>query len=199
MDYLKNKFGKLILASESPRRAAILKQVGFDFSVHPSRIEETTEQTEPVIIARELAEKKAVSVSALFPDNIVLGADTIVVLDHHILGKPENRDDAFRILSLLSGRTHQVFTAFSLIRKDKNIIITDHECTDVKFRRLQDEEIRGYIATGSPMDKAGAYGIQDGSAVFIERISGDFYNVVGLPVTRLYRTLFAHFNHSPDE
>ncbi len=197
MKYLKKKFGTLILASESPRRAAILRQVGFDFLVHPSRVEETYNSSDPVDIAKELAEKKAKAVSAIFQDQIVLGADTIVVLDQHILGKPMAPDDAAKMLMLLSGRTHQVYTAYCLIHENRKISVIDFSRTDVTFRILDREEVDAYIATGSPMDKAGAYGIQDGSAVFIDHIDGDFYNVVGLPVTSMYQTLFAYFNHHP--
>lgn len=195
MHFLKEKFGTLVLASESPRRSVILRQAGFDFTVCPSGIDEIYMSAEPVDIAVELAEKKARHVSDLYPEQIVLGADTIVVLDHHILGKPNDRSEAYTTLSLLSGRTHQVYTAICLIQKKRNLSVNAFACTDVTFRRLKNEEIYSYIDTGSPMDKAGAYGIQDGSAVFIERIHGDFYNVVGLPVTLLYQTLHQHFNH----
>lgn len=193
MGFLFHRFGTLVLASESPRRASILRQLGFDFIIHPSHIEERFTSTVPVDIACELAERKAQHVAEQFPEKIVLGADTIVVLDHHILGKPESTNEAEKMLKMLSGRTHQVYTAFSLIQKSKNLQVTDYELTDVTFHVLGDEEIQNYIATGSPMDKAGAYGIQDSSAIFVERISGDFYNVVGLPASRVYQALCRHF------
>ncbi|HMW35298.1 MAG TPA: Maf family protein [bacterium] len=187
--FLPRVLGKIILASASPRRAQILKQVGFDFDVMPSAIEEVSEHHEPVEYAREIAQKKALDIAQKYPERIVIAADTIVCLDGHILGKPSDEEDAWRMLRFLSGRNHQVYTAFAISHRSRNVNMVEHELTQVHFRRLRDEEIAMYIATGAPFDKAGAYGIQDASAIFVDRIDGDFYNVVGLPVTRLYQVL----------
>jgi septum formation protein len=192
-DFLVRTFGQIVLASSSPRRAHILEQVGFDFLVEPSHVQEEFQNTHPIESAKKLAFEKARTVAARFPDRIVLGADTIVVLEGRMLGKPEDADDAERMLSFLSGRTHQVHTAYALYRQRDGRRVVSAATTDVTFLSLNAEDIQRYVATGSPFDKAGAYGIQDASAVFVERIDGDFYNVVGLPIARVYKDLFIHF------
>ncbi len=176
--------GKIILASSSPRRAQILQQVGFEFEVYPSHVEEISAFETPIEMAMELAEKKAKEVAGHFPGKVILGADTVVYLDGKIFGKPEHAQEAFVMLNFLSGRKHTVVTGISWVCDEK--VVTEYESTEVTFRNLQNEEIERYIATGSPMDKAGAYGIQDASAIFVEKIDGDFYNVVGLPIAKVY-------------
>jgi septum formation protein len=192
-EFLRQRFGKIILASASPRRANILKQVGFDFQVISSDVEEVFVSGDPVECAKELASRKASVVAERFSDRIVIGADTIVYLENRILGKPQNADEASAMLEFLSGRTHHVYTAFTLLQKSKNVEVTDVEMTEVTFRQLLPDEIKHYIASDAPLDKAGAYGIQDESAVFVERINGDFYNVVGLPITKIYSALHRFF------
>jgi len=179
---------KLILASGSPRRSRLLTQIGLRFSVDPSSVEESFDPgEEPAKIVETLSRLKAEEVARRHKEGIIVGADTIVVLDGRVLGKPVDRRDAARMLTTLSGRTHEVFTGISLLEKPGGAGITDHEVTRVTFRKLDAGEIDGYVNSGSPMDKAGAYGIQDDyGAIFVERIEGCFYNVVGLPLTRFY-------------
>lgn len=185
-----------ILASRSPRRRHLLDLLGFDFTVIASDVpEEVDPSHSPEQIVRSLAKAKAQAVAASHPDALVLGADTIVVLDGTILGKPRDRDDAQAMLRALSGRTHTVYSGIGLICDGSGRSATAAEATDVTFAELSDDEIDAYVATGSPMDKAGAYGIQDDrGALYIERIEGDYYNVVGLPLHRLYRTLQTEFS-----
>lgn len=136
-------------------------------------------------LARDLAESKASAVAASFPDAIVIGADTIVVGHDVILGKPTDVEDAGRILRLLSGRRHHVVSAVAVQHRARGVRLADSVVTAVWFRPLRDEEIAAYIATGEPLDKAGAYGIQGRAALFVDRIEGDYFNVVGLPLLRL--------------
>ncbi len=180
----------IILASASPRRAQLLRQLGFDFKVHPSHIDEDLEGLRPVELVRTLAKDKALSVASEYDQGLVIGADTIVVFDNRILGKPADEKEALSMLSSLSGNTHLVYTGVSLAdastEEERNFVVE----TKVTFSTLECELIERYVATGSPMDKAGAYGIQDDwGSVFVERIEGDYYNVVGLPLNRLYREL----------
>ena len=180
----------LILASASPRRRELLKQIGLEFQVHPSAVEEPAYVTGDMsTYAQELAALKSGDVAQHFPDALVIGADTIVVVDHQVLGKPMNREDAHRMLRLLSGRWHQVITAYSLDLLELKIHVSRSVSTEVHFKPLTDQEIQDYIATGSPFDKAGAYGIQDQSAIFVDQIQGCFYNVVGFPLSDFYQTL----------
>jgi septum formation protein len=181
----------LVLASASPRRKKLLQQLGFDLKIDPSDVEEVfDESVEPSIMARNLAGLKAEEVARRHPSEIVLGADTIVVLDGLMLSKPIDSEDAKSMLRLLSGRPHHVWTGVSLVRRDTDTHISFAECTEVQFAALSDHEIDAYVATGSPLDKAGAYGIQDDwGAVFISGIKGDYYNVVGLPLHALYLNL----------
>jgi septum formation protein len=181
----------LVLASASPRRKKLLHQLGFELKIDPSSVEEIFDESmEPSIMARNLASLKAEEVSRRHPTQIVLGADTIVVLDGLMLAKPSDPDDAKAMLRLLSGRIHHVWTGVSLIRLATDSNISFAECTEVQFAALSDHEIDAYVATGSPLDKAGAYGIQDDwGAVFISGINGDYYNVVGLPLHAMYRNL----------
>ncbi len=178
----------LVLASASPRRQNLLKQIGLNFIVHPSGIDENSHPTiSPEKYVLELSKKKALEVAKNYTDAIIVSADTIVVLDDKIINKPKSPDEAKQMLKMLSGKTHKVYTGFTILDTKTNKIFSDFEVTDVKFREISDDEIEEYVATGSPLDKAGAYGIQDDyGAVFVERINGCFYNVVGFPLTKFY-------------
>lgn len=181
---------RIILASQSPRRIELLKRIIPEFEVKVSNFnEENNGVLVPWKLVDELSYQKARMVAQHIPAGIIIGADSIVVLHNKILGKPRDADDAFNMLSMLSGKVHQVYTGFTIIKKPQNKVIKDHEVTHVKFRKLEAWEIEQYVASGQPMDKAGAYGIQDDSAVFVESINGCFYNVVGLPVTKIFLAL----------
>lgn len=172
----------LILASASPRRLELLGQTGVKFEVDPAHIPEERGVGEaPFEYARRLAEEKARAVAARHPGRYVLGADTIVVADEHVLEKPLDPSDAERMLRLLSARDHKVTTAVSLVAPDGKTE-TRTSTTLVRFRNLSDAEIRSYVATNEPMDKAGAYAIQGGAAGFADRMEGEYSNVVGLPL-----------------
>ena len=181
---------KLILASRSPRRQLLLKQIGLSFEIRESGVDEgTADAMTPEQCVRFLSKKKAEAVARDENDAIVIGADTIVVLDGDMLGKPQDASDAARMLKRLSGRTHQVYTGFTLYDCSSGDTRSEVEVTSVTFRRLGEEEIDAYVLSGSPLDKAGAYGIQDDyGAVFVERIEGCFYNVVGFPLAKFYTT-----------
>lgn len=179
----------IVLASASPRRRELLGQMGIStFEVLPAKGEETApDGLIPAELVQHLALQKAQEVAALRPDAIVIGADTIVVLDDAVLGKPKDKADAVRMLTALSGRSHKVYTGLAVLSGARSHCHV--ECTDVDFRKLTETEIADYIATGEPMDKAGAYGIQGRACVFIRGIQGDYYNVVGLPVCALHELL----------
>ena len=173
----------LILASQSPRRRELLGLTGLDFTIRVADIDETMDLSKaPYDEVARVSRLKALAV-ARKPEDVVVAADTIVVCDHQVLGKPRNDAEAFRKLRLLSGRDHQDMTGKTVLRGDE--VITCTEVTDIHFRDLSDGEIRAYIATGDPMDKAVSYGVQGGAALFVTRLEGDFYNVMGLPVCRL--------------
>lgn len=182
-----------VLASKSPRRKKLLEQLGFEFSVIESRFDEKafTGKLLPFDFAKELAYLKAKCVAdELDYDAIVIGADTIVVLDDEILHKPKDEKDAYSMLKKLSGRTHIVFTGIAIINTNNQKVVKKTQKTNVSFRELDDDEIYAYIRTGSPMDKAGSYGIQDDfGAVFVNYIEGCYYNIVGLPLEMLYTSL----------
>lgn len=178
---------QLILASQSPRRKELLGLFHTPFTVRIADIDETMDSTKsPYDEVARISRLKAQAVAA-GEDDIVIAADTIVVVDNIILGKPRNVNDAVRMLSLLSGRDHQVMTGLTVICGEKMQSIT--EVTDIHFRPLSQKEIENYVATGEPMDKAGAYGIQGGAALFCEKMVGNYYNVMGLPVCRLWQIL----------
>lgn len=181
---------KIILASSSPRRRILLKQLGIDFEICESKINEDIDNIKsPIEHVKTLSFLKAEEIAETIEDGFVIGADTVVVIDGKILGKPKDNVDAERMLKLLSGRTHDVYTGFTIYDKPSDQFITDYELTNVTFRNLTVDEINEYIRSGSPLDKAGAYGIQDDfGAVFIEKINGCFYNVVGFPLTKFYIT-----------
>lgn len=177
---------QLILASASPRRRELLQGLAPEFLVVPSRFEEKTGGRTARETAGFFAQKKAEEVFGRYPDALVLGADTVVALGNEILGKPKDEADAARMLRLLSGKSHSVFTGICLVGKDENnrdVAVRDVVETRVTFSVLTEEFIARYVASGSPMDKAGAYGIQDGGLV--ERYEGSYTNVVGLPTERL--------------
>ncbi len=181
-----------ILASKSPRRRELLQQIGLtEFEIRPAQGEETRDPAlSPAQLVEQLSLQKAHEVAALCsPEDTILAADTIVVLDDVILGKPADAEDARRMLTALSGRQHQVLSGVTVQRG--GTVLTAHEVTQVFFRPMTQEEINWYISTGEPMDKAGAYGIQGLAARFIPRIEGDYSNVVGLPLCLLTRLLAA--------
>lgn len=184
----------LILASASPRRSELMRQIGLDFEVRVSLVEEdiTPPEHHPEVYASTLAEHKAADIARGISDGIVIGADTIVVLDEQILNKPGDPDDALRMLAMLQGRTHQVITGLAVLEVSNGKIareIVEHVATDVTMRAASLEELHAYVDTGEPLDKAGAYAIQGRGSVFIEGIVGDYFNVVGLPLFTLARIL----------
>ena len=179
---------KIILASASPRRQELLKYIVPEFEVLPADIDETL----PADISAEkcaeyLACKKARHIAEIYPDCVVIGSDTVVIIDNTSLGKPSDEADAERMLTMLSGKSHKVITGVCIAAAGKYDSFSNE--TAVKFYPLSAEEIRDYIATGEPMDKAGAYGIQGYGSVLVEGIDGDFFNVMGLPVAMLKRRL----------
>jgi len=189
---LKSKGYRMVLASQSPRRKKLLEQIGLKFDIIPSDIDEKIDDLlSPQDFVQELAFSKAAHIAIkLAKPSVVIGADTIVVLDDLKLNKPIDEADAFQLLSRLSGRTHKVYTGISLFNSKTGAYIKDYQVTDVTFRELNESEIKDYIAGGSPMDKAGAYGIQDDfGSVFVSHINGCYYNIVGLPMELTYRRL----------
>lgn len=184
---------KYILASASPRRKELLTQAGFIFEVCPSHVEEKITKKKPHAIVKDLSFQKAWDIwKALDPDGqTVIGADTVVAYRGEILGKPSDEKEAFDMLSLLSGKTHQVYTGVTLIRKkeDAPFIRSFYEKTDVTFYPVSRNDLISYINTKDPLDKAGAYGIQGSFAIHVKKIHGDYNNVVGLPIGRLYQEL----------
>jgi septum formation protein len=181
----------IYLASKSPRRRKLLKQLGIKykaFSVNSAEVFLDAEH--PVDCVKRLAREKMDLAKQRVNDSILITADTIVVLDGKVIGKPKSKSDAIKILSLLGGKVHTVYTGFCVLNQKTKKIVVDYEKTEVEFRPLKKDEIRDYADGGSPMDKAGAYGIQDDfGAVFVKRINGCYYNVVGLPLTKLYNSL----------
>ncbi len=176
----------IILASSSPRRKELFEKYNISPTIIPSDIIEKSFIGEnPTQIAMSLAFQKAYSISKLNPDKIVIGADTIVVFENQILGKPKDEEDALRILKLLNGNYHNVITGISIIQGSSKIKIVDYENTIVKFRDLEDSKLIHYVNTNEPMDKAGAYGIQGYGALLVEKIDGCYLNVVGLPLVKL--------------
>lgn len=183
---------KLILASGSPRRKEILEQIGIKFEVMVSSSEEATVKKDPIDIVKELAYIKADEIEKLSnEDCIVIGADTIVVFENEIMGKPVNEEMAVRMLKKLQGNMHRVYTGVAIfIKKSDSVKVLNFEVeTKVFVRAMTDKQIEGYVATKEPMDKAGGYGIQGKFAINIEKIEGDYYNVVGFPISEIYKVL----------
>jgi septum formation protein len=179
------------LASHSPRRRKLLKQINIKFKSFKVDVIESIDKGEkPIHNVKRLAIEKMLKAKEKIKSGIIITADTIVVLDNKVIGKPKNKKDAKAILKKLNDKMHIVYTGFAIYNSETDTIITDYEKTFVTFRKISDEEINEYISSGSPMDKAGAYGIQDDfGAVFIEKINGCYYNVVGLPLTKVYQVL----------
>ncbi len=178
---------QLILASQSPRRQELLRLFGVPFRVEVADIDETMDpQKSPFDEVARVSRCKALAIGR-GEEDVVVAADTIVVCQGRVLGKPHSREEAVQMLQLLSGRDHQVMTGVTVLRGDREQVFT--EVTDLHFRQLTEREILAYVRTGEPMDKAGAYGIQGGAALFCEKMTGDYYNVMGLPVCRLGQVL----------
>ncbi len=203
-DKINSEF-RVILASQSPRRKQLLELAGIDFEIWPSDKEEIITKTKPEDICVELSRQKALDVASSIrtynelhsdltteTDILVIGADTIVVSGSEVLGKPKDEEDAARMLRMLSGKTHSVYTGVTFVFSEGSGRVGEYsffEETKVSFWPLDDEEIDRYVSSGDALDKAGAYGIQSGAAVFIRAIEGDYYNVVGLPVSRILQEL----------
>ncbi|MEX2350866.1 MAG: Maf family protein [Balneolaceae bacterium] len=199
--HIKSTTRNLILASSSPRRSKLLDQAGLVYTIDPSSADEQLPNgLSPWKSAEVIAGRKATEVAERHPESLVLAADTIVVLDQNILGKPNNHSEAAGMLRSLSGRSHEVCTGVAMFWTDDLYRVTKkilfHERTKVTFASLSDEEIWHYIETGSPMDKAGSYGIQeDYGSLFVRRIEGDYFNVVGLPLNKLYQMIKSTYPH----
>ena len=189
---------KIILASASPRRKELLEQIGLSFQIEPARGEEHITSVIPREVVEELSYQKAMEVAQLHKeeDTLILGADTIVVYEDKIMGKPADEEEAKEMLRKLSGKTHCVFTGVTAVlwENQKKTVRTFSEKTEVTFYPMSEEEIMFYVKTREPMDKAGAYGIQGVGAKFIQAIHGDYNNVVGLPVARLYQEVLRDWN-----
>jgi len=186
----------VVLASASPRRADLFTQVGLQFKVVPSTINEPNPNSlsdSPAVIAEHLALLKARDVAAHFSEGWIIGADTVVSYQHQLLGKPDSPVKACEMLQTLSGKIHEVTTGVALVSVSESRIHTFSETTQVRFRELTGEEIRKYVDTGEPMDKAGAYGIQGKGALFVSAIQGDYNNVVGFPLTSFYEESIKFF------
>ena len=181
---------QIILASSSPRRKALLENIGLEFKVDTSNTpEHLHKDLEPHHLARLLSLEKAQAVAERHGDAIVIAADTLGVLEGQVIGKPTSDDEACRILKRMSGKDHLVITGFTIIDTRNKKTITRSIETKVWFRRLSDEEIRAYVTSGEPMDKAGAYAIQGLGSLFVDKIEGDYYNVIGLPLSALAESL----------
>jgi len=186
----------LYLASKSPRRRKLIKLLNIPVKTFTVDVKESFNEKESFLKnSKRIALEKLEAAKIKVKQGVILTADTIVVLEDLILGKPKDEKDAFKMLKSLSGKEHIVYTAFAIFDYEKEKTIVDYEKTKVKFRKLTDEEILEYVKSGSPLDKAGAYGIQDDfGAVFIEKINGCYYNVVGLPLQKVYLNLKTIFN-----
>jgi len=187
----------LVLASSSPRRQELLKQIGVSFEVFPSEVNENITIKDPIEYVRELSCMKALWVAERISKGVILAADTIILHRGKIMGKPLKKEDASDMLEVLSGDIHEVITGIALLdMNDMKKIVFDHGITKVYFKELTKEVIDNYVATGEPMDKAGSYAIQGYGALLVEKIQGDYSNVVGLPISKLLNHLLA-FNISP--
>lgn len=179
----------MILASNSPRRKEILENFGFNLKVITKNIDEVSDEEDIIKRIEDIARKKVLAVAEVYPNEFVVGADTVVVVDDKILGKPKDEKDIYKMLHSLSGKSHKVITSFSFVNISKNISISDSEVSEVYFKNINDEEISWYIDTKEPFDKAGSYGIQGKGSYFVERIDGDFFAVMGFPIGKFVRTL----------
>lgn len=181
----------ILLASASPRRRELLERIGLSFRVEVCPVDETVPPgANPADLVQDLSRQKGEQVSRSNPECLVISADTLVVLDGRILGKPADEAEACEMLAALSGRWHRVHTGYALsLASADHPVETDQECCEVRFHPLSQAQIRAYVASGEPMDKAGAYGIQDLGALLVQQIRGDYFTVMGLPVARLYRHL----------
>lgn len=179
----------VILASKSPRRKEIFEQFDLDIKIIVKDVDEISDKLNIFDQLIDIAEKKAYEVANDYNDDYVVSADTAVILDNKVLGKPKSKEEAFKVLKTLSGRTHQVVTAYCLINVSKDIKITNYDLTEVRFKNLSDSEINWYIQTGEPFDKAGSYGIQGKGSILVENIKGDFFNVMGFPISKFYEDL----------
>lgn len=178
--------GKLILASSSPRRQQFLHELGIDFSVEVQEIDESCDVGEtPERLVKRLAEEKASGIARQFPDACVLAADTVVVIDNEILGKPKNSEDAEAMLKRLSGRWHEVWSGFSIQKPAESLCVQQAVRTQVLFRELTEDLCRAYVLTGEPLDKAGSYGLQGRGGFLVDEIKGSYSNVIGLPVAQV--------------
>lgn len=180
---------KIILASQSPRRQELLRQIGLEFTCMPSCKEERTTKTEPSEVVVDLARQKAEDIASQLQNQWILAADTAVVCEKRILGKPKDAKHAKQMLLMLQGKRHQVYTGVCLINQVTGEKLCFSECTSIEIYPMNEQEILDYIGTGEPFDKAGAYAIQGRFAAYIKGIEGDYYNVVGLPVARVYQVL----------
>lgn len=183
---------RLVLASRSPRRKALLETIGIQPLVVPSKFDESCFDPKAMSsedLAMALARGKAAAVAREYPEDVVLGADTIVVLGDSVLGKPESPKEAAKMLERLSGRTHQVYTGIALYEPGSGKMFSDVDCTLVTMRQMEPSEIEWYVGTGEPMGKAGGYGIQGKAALFVTAINGDYTGVIGLPLSRFYEIL----------
>jgi septum formation protein len=192
MHHPKKRSINIILASDSPRRKELLRQIGIIFKSYPAQIDESALPGEtPEVYAVRVASDKATVASRRIKKGIVIAADTIVVINDRILGKPADEEDAKRMLSMLSGRMHRVITGIAVLDAATGKMVTRTAVTKVWFRILSDKEIKSYVSSGEPLDKAGSYGIQERGALLVERIDGCYFNVVGLPVSLLAEMLKA--------
>lgn len=181
---------KIILASTSPRRHGLAQDMGLEFEIAPSDYEEDmTLGLTPDKLVMELSNGKASDVARKFKDEIIIGADTIVVFEGKKLGKPKSKEDAFKMLKSFSGKWQEVYSGVTMIDCKTGKKVQDYEVSKVKFRKLNDDEIKRYIETGESMDKAGAYGIQGLSSIFIEKVEGCYQNILGFPVYNIYKNL----------
>lgn len=181
----------IVLASQSPRRKEILDKLNISFDIIPSNFDESSYiNSNPITFVETLAFEKAKDVASKLTSNyIVIGCDTVVVYNHVIIGKPSNKQHAYDLLKTLVGKKHMVYSGIAIIDNENNVSHVDHGVTEVYMRNINDYEISAYIQTGEPLDKAGAYGIQGIGALLVEKIVGDYYNVMGLPINQLYKGL----------
>ncbi|MDR0823245.1 MAG: Maf family protein [Endomicrobium sp.] len=182
---------QIILASASPRRISLLKEMGITFKVIPSQIKESTHFIKPSCIVRDLAYQKGINISKVYPNSIVLSADTIVVLNKKIVGKPKNMKESNQIIRELNGSFHKVYTGVFIIDNVSNKQICFYDCAKVKMKKLSEQELGKFF--GKNMDKAGGYAVQDTNDSFVDKVYGDYYTVVGLPIKKLKKEL-KHFN-----